>query len=94
MKDVRYTAKDIEAICELGRDPTNWVPGGPEDLEWARQAAQTLQDAYTEDDWRYVLNELTPERAARKIGRRPVEEQGYLLELLTDCQRAAVEPHI
>ena len=91
---MRWTPKKIEAICQLGRDPKNWVPAGPEDIDQARQMADAMADAYTDDDWRYYLNALSPERAAREIADRPSEDRDHLLSLLNPTQRADVETYL
>ena len=88
---MRWTPEKIEAICELGRDPNNWVPAGPEELEQARRIADAIADAYTDDDWRYFLNVLDPERAARQIASRPPEVRDHLVSLLDPERRAEVE---
>lgn len=91
---MRWTLEKIEAICELGRDPSNWVPAGPEDREQTRRIADAIADSYTDDDWRYFLNVLDPERAARQIISRPSGDRDHLLSLLNADQRAAVETHL
>lgn len=91
---MRWTPEKIEAICELGRDPNNWVPAGPEELEQARRIADAVADSYTDDDWRYFLNVLDPERAARQITSRPPEDRDHLLSLLEPDRRAAVETYL
>ncbi len=89
-----YTSADIQAISALGHDPENWVRGGQQETEIADNAAQTIQDSYTENDWRYVLNALSPKRAARKIANRPPSERHHLLSLLDPHQRSEVESHL
>ena len=91
---MRWTPEKIEAICQLGRDPSNWVPAGPEEIEQARRIADDMADAYTDDDWRYLLNVLSPIRAASEIADRPPEDRNHLLSLLNPAQRASVESHL
>ena len=91
---MRWTPDKIKAICELGRDPSNWVPAGPEELEQGQQIANALADSYTDDDWRYYLNVLDPERAARRIAIRPPEDRDHLLSLLDPYKRAEVETYL
>ena len=88
---VDYTAADIRRISELGRDPSNWRPGGREAREQARRMAAAIADAYTDDDWSYVLNALSPSRAAHQIASRPPEDRDHLLGLLDLNRRVDVE---
>ena len=91
---MRWTPEKIEAICQLGRDPSNWVSAGPEEIEQARRIADAMADAYTDDDWRYYLNALSPERAARRIANRPIKDRDHILSLLNPTQRAGVETYL
>ena len=85
------TPEEDALITELARDPSKWVPAGPDAWEQGRRMAQAIADTYTDEDWRRVLNRLTPPRAARKISRRPAEDREYLLDLLDTEHRAEVE---
>ena len=91
---MKWTPEKIEAVCQLGRDPDNWVPAEPDEVEMGRQIADEIADTYTDDDWRYVLNTLSPQRAARFIADRPSDEYQHLLSLLNAEQRASVEPYL
>lgn len=88
---VPYTEEEIERIAELGGTPENWQPADPEAWELGRRMAAGIADTYSDDDWRRVLNALSPRRAARKISRRPPEDRGRLLELISPDRRAEVE---
>ena len=77
-----YTEAEIEHIAELGRDPENWQSADPEAWVLGRQMAAGIADTYTDDDWRRVLNGLSPPRAARKISGRPREDRQRLLKLI------------
>lgn len=88
---VDYTAADIRHVSELGRDPSNWKPAGREARQQARRMAAAIADAYTDDDWRYVLNSLSPSRAAHQIASRPPEDRDHLLGLLDLDRRVDVE---
>ena len=39
---MRWTPEKIKAVCQLGRDPSNWVPAGPEEIEQARRIADDM----------------------------------------------------
>lgn len=91
---MKWTPEKIEAVCQLGRDPENWVPAEPDEVEMGMQIADEIADTYTDDDWRYVLNTLSPQRAARFISDRPSDEYKHLLSLLNTEQRASVEPYL
>lgn len=69
----------------------NFLPAPPGALEFGRRIAVAIADSYTEEDWRYVLNTLSPERAATKIARRPVEDRARLLSLVTHSRRTEIE---
>ena len=88
---MRLTPEEDERITELARNPALWEPAGPDAWERGRRIAQAIADTYTDEDWRRVLNRLTPRRAAREISNRPAEDRGYLLGLLDPEQRAEVE---
>ena len=53
--------------------------------------ATAIADAYSDEDWRYVLNELSPRRAARTIARRPLEDHHRLLMLVEPVRRVEVK---
>lgn len=91
LREMPYTEEEIERIANLGRDPKNWQPAGPEAWELGRRMAAGIADTYTDDDWRRVLNALSPSRAAIKISRRPSQDQRRLLELVAADRRAEVE---
>ena len=87
---VRYTEKEIERISGAAK-PGNLLPAPPEAREIARQIADAVADSYTEDDWRYVLNTLSPDRAAMDISSRPFEDRKRLLSLIDPDRRAEVD---
>ena len=60
----------------------------------ADAALDAALDAYTEEDWRYVLNALRPDRAATYILDRPPEHRPELLLLVEPSRRAAVERYL
>ena len=86
-----YTPEQIERIAESGRDPSNWQPADREAWELGRRMADAVADAYTDNDWRYLLNKLPPSRAAEQIATRPTEDRRKLLELIDSERRADVE---
>lgn len=90
---VRYSEKEIERISRAA-SPGNLLPAPPEAREIARQIADAVADSYTEDDWRHVLNTLSPERAAMDISSRPSEDRQRLLLLVDPDRRAEVERHL
>ena len=87
---VRYTEKEIERISRAAT-PENLMPAAPEAQEMARQMADGIADSFTEDDWRYVLNTLSPDRAAMDISTRPLDDRQWLLMLIDSDHRAEVE---
>ena len=87
---VRYTEKEIERISRAAT-PENLMPAPPEAREMARQMADGIADSFTEDDWRYVLNTLSPDRAAMDISTRPLDDRQWLLMLIDPDRRAEVE---
>ncbi|MCY4369373.1 MAG: hypothetical protein OXF41_08110 [bacterium] len=91
LREMSYTEEEIERMADLGRDPKNWQPADPEAWELGRRMASGIAETYTDDDWRRVLNALSPSRVARKISRRPPQDQRRLLELLAADRRAEVE---
>ena len=88
---MRYTDEEVERIAELGRDPSNWRPAGPEAWERGRRLADAISDSYTDEDWRTILNRLTPSRAAQYILSRPPDNRQHLLELVEPDRRIEVE---
>lgn len=90
---VRYTEQVIERISGAAR-PENLLPAPSEAREIARNIADAIADSYTEDDWRYVLNTLSPDRAAVSISSRPLEDRRRLLMLIDPDRRAEVERHL
>lgn len=86
-----YTEEEIERIAELGRDPNNWRPAGPEAWERGRRLADGIADSYTDEDWRTILNRLAPSRAAQHILSRPPEDHHHLLELVQPDRRIEVQ---
>lgn len=87
---VRYTEQEIERISRAAR-PENLLPAPPEAREMARQMADAIADSFTEDEWRTVLNTLSPDRAAMDISTRPPEDRPRLLMLIDPDRRAEVE---
>ena len=85
------TPEEDALITDLAHDPDKWVPAGPDAWERGRRMAQAIADTYTDEDWRRVLNRLTPSRAARQISRRPAANRAHLLSLLEPEQRTGVE---
>ena len=69
--------------------PDALVPAPSEASEVARRIAEAALDAYTKEDWHYVLNALRPDRAARYISSRPPEERLELLLLIESPNRRA-----
>ena len=86
-----YSAEEIEHIAELGRDPNNWRPAGPEAWERGRRLADGIADSYADEDWRTILNRLTPSRAAQYILSRPPDDRHHLLELVQSDRRIEVQ---
>ena len=86
---VRYTEKEIERISRAAT-PENLMPA-PEAREMARQMADGIADSFTEDDWRYVLNTLSPDRVAMDISTRPLDDRQWWLMLIDPDRRAEVE---
>lgn len=80
---VPYTEEEIERIAAQGEDPKNWQPADPEAWELGRRMADGIAATYTDEDWRRILNALSPRRAARKISLRPPEDRRRLLELVS-----------
>ena len=91
LRSVPYTEDEIARIAELGEDPKNWQPADAEAWELGRRMAAGIAEGYTDDDWRRVLNALSPPRAARKISRRPPEDRLRLLDLIAPDCRTEVE---
>lgn len=87
---MRYTEESIRRISEAAT-PENLLSPPPDALELGRKIATAISDAYTDEDWRRVLNRLSPDRAAWKISRRPSEERHHLLLLLDPHRRTEVE---
>lgn len=88
---VPYTEEEIERIAAQGGDPKNWLPADPEAWELGRRMADGIASTYTDEDWRRILNALSPRRAARKISLRPPEDRRRLLELVSNDRRVEVE---
>ena len=88
-----FTAEEIQRISEAAV-PDALVPAPPEASEVAQRIADAALDAYTEEDWRYVLNALRPDRAATYILDRPPEHRPELLLLVEPSRRAAVERYL
>lgn len=87
---MRYTEQEIERIAGAA-SPENLLPAPSEAREIARNIADAIADSYTEDDWRYVLNTLSPDRAAVSISSRPLKDRRGLLMLIDPDRRAEVE---
>ena len=89
-----FTEDEIQRISEAAT-PDALVPALPGAAEQAQRMADAALNAYTEEDWRYVLNALRPDRAATYISSRPPDERPELLLLIEppSC-RAAVERHL
>ena len=90
---VPFTEEQIQRISEHAT-PDVLAPVPPEVSEVAHHIVDVAFDAYTEDDWRYVLNALRPDRAAAHISSRPPEDHPELLLLIEPNRRAAVERHL
>ena len=86
-----HSAAQIRAIAALGRDPGNWEPAGKDAVEQATEMANALADTYTDEDWRHVLNTLSPTRTAHQIACRPLEYRDHLLTLIDPARREAVQ---
>ena len=78
---VLYTDGDIEQISKAA-NPRALLPAHPDAREVAREIADSLADSYSEDDWRFVLNTLSPDRAAIDISTRPIGDRHRLLSLV------------
>ncbi|MDE0120564.1 MAG: hypothetical protein OXS33_02390 [bacterium] len=90
---MRYTEQEIERISGKASSE-NLLPAPPEAREIAKEIADAIADSYSEDDWRHVLNTLSPDRAARSISSRPFEDRRRLLMLIEPDRRAEVERHL
>ncbi len=88
---VDYTEEQIEYIAQLAGNPANLTPAGTEAWEQGRRMAEAIADAFSEQDWKELLNRLSPDRAAKQIGKRPVADRQYLLGLLSRERRPSVE---
>ena len=89
-----FTEEEIQRISEAAT-PDALAPAPPEASEQAQRMADAALDAYTKEDWRYVLNALRPDRAATYISSRPPDERPELLLLIEQpSSRAAVERHL
>ena len=86
-----YTEADIQRISELGRDPRNWKPADPDAWDRGRLIAQGIADSYTDEDWKFLLNTLSPSQAARQITCRPPGDRDRLLGLVDPERRADVK---
>ena len=86
-----YTEADIQRMCDLGRDPRNWKPAGPDAWYRGRLIAQGIAGSYTNEDWKFLLDMLSPSRAARQIACRPPVDRNYLLSLVDPERRADVK---
>lgn len=85
-----YTEQEIELISRAAR-PENLLPAPPDAWEMARKIADAIADSFTEDDWRYVLNTLSPDRSAFDLSTRPPEDRERLLALIEPDRRSEVE---
>ncbi len=91
---VPFTEKEIQHISKAA-SPDALVPAPPEASEVAHRIADAALDAYTKEDWHYVLNALRPDRAATYISSRLPEDRPALLLLIeSPSHRAAVERHL
>ena len=89
-----FTEKEIQRISKAA-SPDALVPAPPEASEVAHRIADAALEAYTKEDWRYVLNALRPDRAATYISSRPPEDRPALFLLIeSPSRRAAVERHL
>ena len=75
-------------------NPRTLLPAPPEAREVAREIADAVADSYSEDDWRFVLNTLSPDRAAVDISTRPIGDRQRLLGLIEPSRRVEVERHL
>lgn len=85
-----FTEEQMQRISEAAT-PDALVPAHPEASKVAQRIADVALDAYTEDEWHYVLNALRPDRAATYILSRPPEDRPKLLLLIEPSRRAAVD---
>jgi len=67
------------------------LPAPPGARRLGREIAAGVSDAYTDDDWRRILNRMSPDRAAAKISRRPLDDRQRLLNLVAPDRRAEIE---
>ena len=88
-----FTEDEIQRISDAVT-PEALETAPPEALEVAQRIARSALDAYTEDDWRFVLNALRPDRAAKYISSRPAEDRSELLLLVEQIHRSEVERHL
>ena len=65
------------------------MPALPGASEQAQRIADAALDAYTKEDWHYVLNALRSDRAATYISSRPPEERPEVL-LLIEARRCGI----
>ena len=79
------------APCELGRDPRNWKPAGPDGWNRGRLIAQGIADSYADEDWKFLLNTLSPSQVARQITCRSPGDRDRLLGLVDPERRADVK---
>lgn len=89
--DVAFSDEQIERIVESAGNLDNLQPADAAAWELCSRMASAIADAYSDEDWRYVLNELSPRRAARTIARRPLEDHHRLLMLVEPSRRAKVK---
>ena len=87
---VRYTEELIGRIS-ADATPENLVPAPPDAIELGREIADSISDSYTDEDWRRVLNGLSPHRAASRISRRPPSDRDRLLMLIDPDRRAEIK---
>ena len=91
---VPFIEEEIHRISEAAT-PDALGPAPPEVSEVAQRIADAALDAYTKEDWHYVLNALRSDRAATYISSRPPEGRPELLLLIEPpSRRALVERHL
>lgn len=90
---VGYTEQEVARLSGAA-SPENLLPAPPEARGIAKEIADGIADSYTEDDWPFVLNTLSPDREAVGISSRPFEDCRRLLTLYRPDRRAEVERHL
>ncbi|MDE0121301.1 MAG: hypothetical protein OXS33_06160 [bacterium] len=86
-----FTEDDIRRLSKLGSDPQNWESADPDARDRGHRIAQAIADSYTDEDWKFLLNTLSPSQAAHQISHRPPEDRERLLRFIESERRAEVQ---